>query len=91
MITILTDDAGADAPVPVVGMVHVHAGDQVIVSTARGTVIRVPADRIPVKGRAAQGNWIIRPKDGDTVASVARVPKEEEVEESELATPEETA
>ena len=58
---------------PVVGLVHVRSGEEVMVSTEKGVMIRVPVDEIPVKGRAAQGNWIIRPEDGDRVVTIARV------------------
>ncbi len=58
---------------PIVGMLRVRPGDELIVSTEKGVVIRVPVDEIPVKGRAAQGNWIIRPEAGDKVVAVARV------------------
>ncbi|MBI2079046.1 MAG: DNA gyrase subunit A [Euryarchaeota archaeon] len=78
VITINVDESvdGKTVTSPVVGMVHVSAGEEIIVSTERGIVIRVPIDEIPQKGRAAQGNWIIRPEDGDRVVAVAKVAAE---------------
>jgi DNA gyrase subunit A len=63
---------------PVVGMVHVRPHDQIMVSTQKGVVIRIPVDDIPQKGRGAQGNWIIRTEAGDRVVAVARVAPEVE-------------
>ncbi len=84
VITINTEETvdGKTETHPVVGMVHVQTGDEVIVSTEKGIVIRLKVDAIPQKGRGAQGNWIIRPEAGDRVVAVARI-----VPDEELATP----
>lgn len=84
VITITTEETvdGRAVTSPVVTMVHVESGDQVIVSTEGGKVIRVPVDSIPQKGRAAQGNWIIRPGEGDRVVAVARVVSESVLSEA---------
>ncbi|HLE46742.1 MAG TPA: DNA gyrase C-terminal beta-propeller domain-containing protein, partial [Candidatus Thermoplasmatota archaeon] len=78
VITINVEESvdGKTVTSPVVGMVHVDAGEEIIVSTERGIVIRVPVDGIPQKGRAAQGNWIIRPEEGDRVVAITKVAAE---------------
>jgi DNA gyrase subunit A len=81
VITINTEETvdGKTETHPVVGMVHVQPGDEVIVSTEKGIVIRLKVDDVPQKGRGAQGNWIIRPEPGDRVVAVARIVSDEEL------------
>jgi DNA gyrase subunit A len=76
-ITIKTDDA------PVVAMLQVEDGDEMLATTERGIIIRVPVADIPVKGRIAAGNWIIRPEEGDKVIAVARLQKKDLPESAE--------
>jgi len=56
--------------------------DTIIVSTAKGIVIRTPVTDIRIMGRATQGVRIIKLQDGDSVTDLARVPDVEEIEEA---------
>jgi DNA gyrase subunit A len=80
-ITIKTEDA------PVVAMLQVEDGDEVLATTEKGIIIRVPIADIPQKGRIAQGNWIIRPEEGDKVIAVARLQKKDLPETAEAPPP----
>lgn len=55
--------------------------DTIIVTTAKGIVIRTPITDIRIMGRATQGVRIIKLADGDSVTDLARVP--DVVEETE--------
>ncbi|MEI7719524.1 MAG: DNA gyrase C-terminal beta-propeller domain-containing protein, partial [archaeon] len=48
--------------------------DTIIVTTAKGIVIRTPITDIRIMGRATQGVRIIKLADGDSVTDLARVP-----------------
>jgi DNA gyrase subunit A len=62
---------------PVVAVAKVTDHDEVMLTTARGILIRTPvADTRPI-GRNTQGVRLIRLDDGDTVSSVAKLPEEE--------------
>jgi len=52
--------------------------DTIIVSTAKGIVIRTPVSDVRIMGRATQGVRIIKLADGDSVTDLARVPDIEE-------------
>jgi DNA gyrase subunit A len=52
--------------------------DTIIVSTAKGIVIRTPVTDIRIMGRATQGVRIIKLQDGDSVTDLARVPDVED-------------
>lgn len=73
----------------VVGVLAVQEGDEIIVVTTGGMVVRCPVEQIRVSGRNAQGVRVIRLKDKHLVASVARVvEKEDEVgDDSQLELP----
>jgi DNA gyrase subunit A len=53
-----------------------------------GLTIRTSADQIRVAGRATQGVRVINLREGDSIASVTAVPKndEEEIDSSIIAT-----
>ena len=61
----------------VVNTVSVNDEDSILVSTAKGIVIRTSLDSIRVMGRAAQGVRVVKLQDGDHVADVVRVVEEE--------------
>jgi len=61
----------------VVNTVSVNDDDAIIVSTAKGIVIKTSLESIRVMGRAAQGVRIVKLQDGDHVADVVRVVEEE--------------
>jgi DNA gyrase subunit A len=55
------------------GSLIVREGDQVMLISTGGTVIRVPADGIKQSGRATQGVIVMRLRDGEQVSTLARV------------------
>jgi DNA gyrase subunit A len=61
---------------PVVGVVAVREGDDVMLITAAGMVNRTHVREVRVTGRNTQGVRLINLRDGDTVRSVARVAQE---------------
>src|SRR5690606_31183793 len=69
LITIKVTDRNG----PVVGNVLVGPGDQIIVVTSRGKVIRTPVDGISVLGRNTQGVRIIRMGESERVVALARM------------------
>lgn len=76
VIDIKVSDRNGD----VVMAVKVSDEDEIIVTSVKGMVIRVPVTTIPHKGRNTQGVRIMRLKEGDKVTAVARLvpPSEEE-------------
>lgn len=69
----------------VVAVKEVAAGEELIVTSHQGMIIRVPVDQIRLSGRATMGVTIMRIKEDDTVCAVARLAREEDedLEESE--------
>jgi DNA gyrase subunit A len=65
---------------PVVGVVPVRDADDVMLITMQGMVTRIKANEIRVTGRNTQGVRVITPNEGDKVASVAIVAREEVAE-----------
>jgi DNA gyrase subunit A len=61
----------------VVNTVSVNDSDSIIITTAKGIVIRTSLDNIRVMGRAAQGVRIVKLQEGDMVSDVIRVVDEE--------------
>ncbi len=59
-----------------VAAIRVHPGDDVIVVTTQGQLVRMPADDIRDTGRNTLGVRIVSLNDGDEVAAAARVPAE---------------
>lgn len=53
--------------------------DNVIITTKKGIVIRMPLVNIRVMGRATQGVKVINLKDNDRVSDLSRVPTDEEI------------
>lgn len=72
----LTEDTGK-----LVGGKIVTPGDDLMIVTAKGVLIRQQVDGISVLSRTARGMKVIRLDDGDRVMAVARVVREEKVEE----------
>jgi len=66
----------------VVTTVAVNANDGIIITTAKGMIIRTSLKRIRVMGRAAQGVRIVKLQQGDKVTDLVKVvDTEEKVEE----------
>jgi DNA gyrase subunit A len=61
----------------VVSIARVDDDDEVLMMTARGKIQRIRASDISVIGRNTQGVRIMTLDEGDTLAAVVRVPKEE--------------
>ncbi len=57
----------------VVGVRLVYPGDEIMLVSARGVVIRVPVDDIRVSGRNTRGVAVMRLDEGDHVVSFGRV------------------
>jgi DNA gyrase subunit A len=63
---------------PVVGVSYVQAGDQLLVITQQGMILRMETDDVRAIGRATQGVTIIDLEENDKVVSIARLDKEED-------------
>jgi DNA gyrase subunit A len=73
----LRDIKTTDRNGPVIGVVDVRDDDEVLIMTARGKLQRLLVHEISVIGRNTQGVRIMSLDEGDTVAAVVRVPKDE--------------
>ncbi|HST57234.1 MAG TPA: DNA gyrase C-terminal beta-propeller domain-containing protein, partial [Longimicrobium sp.] len=62
----------------VVAMKEVHAGDELMMITRQGVIIRTPVDQIRIIGRNTQGVRLINLGAKDAVMDVARVVNEDE-------------
>ncbi len=82
---------------PLIGSFPVDDGDQIMLVTNGGQVIRVPVDagpenRIRIVGRSSQGVTVFNTADGERVVSVERIsePEGEEPDEPEADAPEDS-
>jgi DNA gyrase subunit A len=66
------------------GSLVVRPGDQVMLITTGGTVIRVPAEGIKQSGRSTQGVIVMRLREGERVSTLARVVEQDEDEVGEV-------
>ena len=64
----------------VVGIRVVGPGDEVMIVSAKGVLIRVPVDQIRVSGRATQGVSVMHPEEGDSVVALSRLAGQDEAE-----------
>src|SRR5262249_13357322 len=62
---------------PVVGVVSVRDGDDIMLITTQGMVNRTHVDEIRVVGRNTQGVRIMNLNEGDKIASLAKVARED--------------
>ena len=62
----------------VIGIVPVTDDDELLMMTNRGKIQRVAANEINIIGRNTQGVKIMRLDDGDSLAAIVKVPKEDE-------------
>jgi DNA gyrase subunit A len=65
---------------PVIGIVRVAEGDELMMITARGKIQRIAADDVSVIGRNTQGVRIMSLDEEDTLVAVKRVPRDEDEE-----------
>jgi len=65
-----------------VGAVQVFSGDELMLISNQGTLVRTRIDEVSVQGRNTQGVRVIRTKDGESLVSVERIdePSEEELD-----------
>ena len=68
----------------VVGVVAVKPGDQAILITTSGKLIRIPVDDVSAIGRSTQGVRMIRVDEDEQVVAVAKVVVSEDEEKPEL-------
>lgn len=68
-----------------VGAVQVVDGEQIMLITDRGTLVRTRVDEVPVLSRNTQGVRLIRLKKDETLVGVEQVAKEDEEVEENLA------
>jgi DNA gyrase subunit A len=67
-----------------IALMEVNDNDELVIISTKGMVIRQSMKDIRVMGRATQGVRVIRLKDGDSIADIAKVvPEEENGEEEE--------
>jgi len=66
---------------PVVGVLAVRDGDDIMLMTSQGMVNRTHVDEIRVVGRNTQGVRIMNLKEGDKIASIAKIAREAVEEE----------
>ena len=64
-----------------VSLKAVNDEDDLMIITKKGTMIRMGVDALRVMGRATQGVRLINLRNGDEIASIAKVPAAEEEEE----------
>lgn len=67
----------------VVGIEPVREGDEIMIITVQGMVTRSKVDAIRIVGRNTQGVRVMNLNEGDRVASVAKIAREDGVEEAE--------
>jgi DNA gyrase subunit A len=70
---------------PVVGVLSVHDGDDIMVITVGGMVNRTHVSEIRVIGRNTQGVRIMNLDENDKIASVAKIAREDIVEQPDDA------
>jgi len=64
-----------------IALMEVNDNDELVIISTKGMVIRQSMKDIRIMGRATQGVRVIRLKDGDSIADIAKVVPEEEGEE----------
>jgi DNA gyrase subunit A len=72
---------------PVIGIVSVRDGDDIMLITTQGMVNRTHVDEVRVVGRNTQGVRIMNLNEGDKLASIAKVAREEIEAEPAAAEP----
>ena len=58
---------------PCVGIVAVRTGDEIMVITAQGMVVRTKVDDIRIVGRNTQGVKVMTPNEGDKIITLAKL------------------
>jgi len=77
---------------PLVGAVQLFDGDEIMLISDQGTMVRTRSEEISVLGRNTQGVRVIRLKDSETMVGLARIEEQEQVDgEASAGEPEELA
>jgi DNA gyrase subunit A len=76
---------------PVVGVASVRDGDDIMLITTGGMVNRTHVSEIRVVGRNTQGVRVMNLNEGDKIASIAKVAREENGDEPTAEAPSEPA
>ncbi|MBI3840200.1 MAG: DNA gyrase subunit A [Planctomycetia bacterium] len=76
---------------PVIGVACVRDDDELLMMTARGKLQRIVAGEISVIGRNTQGVRIMSLDEGDTLAAIVRVPRDEAASNGSAAPPSPTS
>ena len=63
----------------IVGAVQVFEGDEIMLISDKGTLVRTRCDEVSTQGRATQGVRLIKLKEGESLVGVARVEEPDEV------------
>ncbi len=87
VITIKTDDRNGN----VVSVRKVNVGDQLMLTSSSGMIIRIDTDSIRETGRNAKGVRVMNLKEGDKVVAMQPIMTEEQEEEIEESAPEDPA
>ncbi|MCH8322859.1 MAG: DNA gyrase subunit A [Proteobacteria bacterium] len=77
MINIVTSERNG----PIVASFPVEEGEQIIMVTDQGKIIRTPIHTVRIAGRATQGVTLFDVAEGERVVSVAKLQEEEEAED----------
>ena len=83
----LRDIRTSDRNGPVIGIASVRDGDDIMLITSQGMVNRTHVQEIRMVGRNTQGVRIMNLHEGDKIASIAKVAKEEVQEETPAEAP----
>jgi DNA gyrase subunit A len=68
---------------PLVGATQLFSGDEIMLISDQGTMVRTRGDEVSVVGRNTQGVRIIRLKENENLVSLARIAEPQENEDSE--------
>ena len=66
---------------PLVGATQLFAGDEIMLISDQGTMVRTRGDEVSIVGRNTQGVRIIRLKEGEKLVSLARIAEPEDVDD----------
>ncbi len=69
----------------IVGALQVSDGDEIMLISDKGTLVRTRVDEISLQGRNTQGVRLIKLKEGEVLVGVERVEEPEEIEGAPLA------
>jgi DNA gyrase subunit A len=74
-----------------VGAVQVFEGDELMLISNQGTLVRTRADEVSILSRNTQGVRVIRTKEGESLVGVQRIDEPAEIPELETDSTEDTA